>query len=205
MSEERGLITDQLSNIIEVIQLGRKTGQLIVERGEGTRLEKGEIIFMRGQITQARCNQRSGQEALNQLNRWGVCRYMFTPTSIIPGTATGPLGPLTLPSLQALRDTSPQLHALSPTQSTSNTNAFQQTDVHQVIGASIPVRTVSGDKALRLLDQAGLSRSHFRLFLLIDGKRSINELIRLAGKNYEDVHKLLRDLASIGLIYMDRQ
>jgi hypothetical protein len=43
MSEERGLTTDQLSNIIQVIQLGRKSSQLIVERGEGMTLENGEI------------------------------------------------------------------------------------------------------------------------------------------------------------------
>ena len=201
MSEERGLATDQLSNIIQVIQLGRKSGQLIVERGEGMTLENGEITFIHGQITQARWNHRSGQEALNQLNNWGACRFMFTPTLTAPDTITGPL---TLPSTQIPRDTNPQIRALPHTQGIPRTNVSQPTGAHRAIGPSTPQRTISGDKALRLLDQAGLSRSHLRLFLLIDGKRTINELTRLVGKRYEDVHKLLQDLESAGLILKDR-
>lgn len=201
MSEERGLATDQLSNIIQVIQLGRKSGQLIVERGEGMTLESGEITFMRGQITQARWNNRSGQEALNQLNIWGACRFMFTPALTVTDTLTGPLA---LPTTPLPRDTNPQMRSLPHTQGIPRTNLSQSTGAHQAIDPSAPRRTISGDKALRLLDQAGLSRSHLRLFLLIDGKRTINELTRLVGKKNEDVHKLLQDLESTGLIFKDR-
>jgi hypothetical protein len=201
MSEERGLATDQLTNIIQVIQLGRKSGQLIVERGEGMTMESGEITFIRGQITQARWNHLRGQEALNQLNNWGACRFKFTPTLTVNDTVTGPL---ILSSAQVPKDTNPRLHALPHTQSIPSTNDSRPTDAHQAIG-SIPRRTVSGDKALRLLDQARLSRSHLHLFLLIDGKRTIDELARLVGKKYEDVHKLLQDLEITGLIYKYRK
>jgi hypothetical protein len=200
MSEERGLATDQLSNIIQVIQLGRKSGQLIVERGEGKTLESGEITFFRGQITQARWNHRSGLEALRQLNTWGACRFMFTPTPTDSGTATGPL---TLPSIQAPRNTSP-LYALSHTQGIPRTNLSHPADAQRAIDPSIPQRTISGDKALYLLDQVGLSRSHLRLFLLIDGKRTIDELTRLVGKKHEDVRKLLLDLEITGLIHQGK-
>lgn len=201
MSEERGLVTDQLSNIIQVIQLGRKSGQLIVERGEGMTLENGEITFMHGKITQARWNNRSGQEALNQLNTWGACRFMFTPALTVTDTLTGPL---TLPSTRISRNTNPQVRALPHTQGLPRTNVSQSTGAHQAVDPSTPQRAISGDKALRLLDQAGLTRSHLRLFLLIDGKRTINELTRLVGKDHKDVHKLLQDLESTGLIFKNR-
>jgi hypothetical protein len=164
-------------------------------------LENGELTFMHGQITQACWNNRSGKEALKLLNLWGACRFTFTPTLTTTDTLTGPL---TSPSTQVPRDTKPQMHALPNTQGIPRTDLSQSTGAHQAIDPSAPQRTIAGDKALRLLDQAGLSRSHLRLFLLVDGKRTINELTRLVGKKNEDVHKLLQDLENTGLIFKDR-
>src|SRR5579883_3019110 len=147
MSEERGLATDQLSNIIQVIQLGRKSGQLVVERGEGKTLESGELTFFCGQITQARWNHYSGQEALRQLNTWGACRFTFTPTPTGPATATGPL---TLPSTRLTGDTVP-LRAQSRMQALSDTHSPRSTGALPPLDLAIPQRTMAGDKALRLI------------------------------------------------------
>jgi hypothetical protein len=200
MSEERGLATDQLSNIIQVIELGRKSGQLIVERGEGQMVENGEITFFHGQITYARCNYHSGQEALRQLNTWGACRFMFTPVSTGTTIVTGPRP---LPLTGNPKSTRP-LYALPHPHETPRYTPLQSTRTQQAIAPSIPQRTIFGDKALHLLDQAGLSRFHLRLFLLIDGKRTVDELTRLVGKKHEDVRKWLLDLESTGLIHQGR-
>ncbi|MBV9614035.1 MAG: DUF4388 domain-containing protein, partial [Ktedonobacteraceae bacterium] len=77
MSQKRGTVTDRLLNVIQVLQLGKKTGHLTVERDEGKGQEKGEIIFVQGQVTQAYGGNLRGQEALNWLSTWGACRFIF--------------------------------------------------------------------------------------------------------------------------------
>jgi len=51
-----------------------------------------------------------------------------------------------------------------------------------------------------MIEQNRLSRSHRQLFLLIDGRRSAQELARLARKSQQDLDALLHDLARIGVI-----
>ena len=77
MSQRRGTITHNLLNVIQVIQLGRKTGFLMVERGKGTSREEGEIVFVSGQIIEASSGDIVGQQALEWLKTWGVCRFLF--------------------------------------------------------------------------------------------------------------------------------
>src|SRR5437660_6273370 len=104
MSQRRGTTTDRLSNVIEVIQLGRRTGFLTVERGEGPGREEGELTFVHGQVTYARGGQFVGQRALEWLHSWGACRFTFV--SSVPGRSTQPLHetPRTL-STQPFKDT----------------------------------------------------------------------------------------------------
>ncbi|TMC61826.1 MAG: DUF4388 domain-containing protein, partial [Chloroflexota bacterium] len=49
MPHQRETATDRLSNVIQVIQLGKKSGLLTVERGEGITFEEGAITFVNGQ------------------------------------------------------------------------------------------------------------------------------------------------------------
>lgn len=53
MPQQPTTLTDQLANVVAVIQLGRKTGTLTVERGSGSSLERGTIHFVNGLMTQA--------------------------------------------------------------------------------------------------------------------------------------------------------
>lgn len=53
---------------------------------------------------------------------------------------------------------------------------------------------------MRLIEHMGLSRIHRRLFLLIDGGRTVKELIRLMAHEPEDVQRLLQDLERAGVI-----
>lgn len=213
MSQRRGTTTDRLSNVIQVIQLGRKTGFLTVERGEGSGREEGELTFVHGQITYARGGQFVGQRALEWLNSWGACRFTFV--SSVPGRSTQPLHetPRALPT-QPFKDTGahPQLPRMfdtpHPPTSPYNTNNREWNEPPSggfgvrtsPLNLSYPRRIWQDDESLRLLDQAGLSRLHRHLFLLIDGRRSTIELIRLMARPQEEVKRLLYDLERIGII-----
>ncbi len=61
-------------------------------------------------------------------------------------------------------------------------------------------RLQEGPTALHYIEQIKLSRVHRRLFLLIDGKRSVPDLAHLMGKPPEEIYPLLSDLERAGLI-----
>lgn len=63
-----------------------------------------------------------------------------------------------------------------------------------------PQRSCTPEEGLRRLTQANLSRHHRQLYLLIDGNRSVMELIRLTGRQPGEVQQLLYDLERIGIV-----
>jgi len=196
MSQGRGIPTDQLTNVIQVLRMGRKSGQLNVERGEGMMLERGEIAFANGQITQAHTGELSGQQAFNKLNNWGACRFTFT--AISPphdGYSITPQPQLTW--IQSVKETNPALLRTRPT-TDADALARQSAGVSSI--SIIPKRIRSNDMALHLLEEAGLSRLHRSLFFLIDGKRTTTELTRLMARSNDEVRRLLLDLERIGII-----
>src|SRR5579883_403545 len=233
MPQQRETVTDRLANVIEVIQLGRKTGQLSVERGAGSTYEEGYISFLNGQIIQAVTGWRSGQEALNWLSDWGTCRFTFIPdasartTSKLPALSapsTSPLSPTASASQKVLPAVAQPARPLPPVQrpvSTGKTESpggtSQLSPGFPVSGAGAtgnsvaapvypdteplaPYRTRQLDEALWLLERRGLSRAHRHLFLLIDGQRTVAELVRLTGRRQDEVQQLLRDLETATLI-----
>lgn len=77
MSKSRVTATDRLANVIEVVELGQRTGLLSAERGSGSVLEEGEIYFVSGRVIYAALAGLRGREALAALSRWGPCRFAF--------------------------------------------------------------------------------------------------------------------------------
>ena len=51
------------------------------------------------------------------------------------------------------------------------------------------------------MDVMGFSRTHRRLLLLVDGQRSVPELIRLVGRSSEEVFQQLSELERAGFIH----
>src|SRR4051812_21954611 len=94
MAQQREATTDRLVGIIASIKMERRSGQLTVRRGTGPTSEEGTLIFLRGQITLASVERRTGSDALNWLSTWGQARYIFTPTaSEIDSPTTFPTQP----------------------------------------------------------------------------------------------------------------
>nr|MDQ2716835.1 DUF4388 domain-containing protein [Chloroflexota bacterium] len=81
MPQQRGTITERLTDVIQVIQMGRKSGLLTADRGEGRTFEEGAITFVNGQVAQATATHLNGQEALNWLKTWGTCYFTFVPAA----------------------------------------------------------------------------------------------------------------------------
>ncbi|MFL5658620.1 MAG: DUF4388 domain-containing protein [Ktedonobacteraceae bacterium] len=206
MQQQPATLTDRLANVIEVIQLGRKTGILTAERDTGSMLEHGMITFVKGQVTQTSVGQHTGFPAFKVLKTWGTCRFAFTPsdTSQITQQTTQPLSPITgEASTQRGFVTDPTLRIPA----TGKQNGVMAAGMNSVRsmhsgpaagGVPSPIRPYN--EALVWIERVGLSRAHRRLFLLIDGYRTIPELVRLMGRGEDEVNALLRDLEGANLI-----
>ncbi len=90
MAKPRVTATDRLSNVIDVVELGQRTGLLTVERGSGSVLEEGEIYFVSGRAVYASLAGLRGREALAGLSRWGSCRFAFDKDAPRPSSNLAP-------------------------------------------------------------------------------------------------------------------
>lgn len=207
MPQQPATSTDRLTNVIEVIQLGRKTGILTAERDVGSMLEHGMITFVNGRVIQASVGQHTGFPAFSVLKTWSTCRFAFTPSDIsqITQQITQPLPPVTGEvSIQRGFVTDPTLRTPATDNGlmTAREQGMNSTwGMHSNLAAGgIPYPIRPYDEALVWIQRMGLSRAHRRLFLLIDGYRTLPELVRLMGRREDEVNALLRDLEGADLI-----
>lgn len=201
MPQQPATSTDRLANVIEVIQLGRKTGILTAERNAGTMLEQGVITFVKGQVTQASAGQYTGFPAFSVLKTWGTCRFSFTP--IDASRTTQPLTTVTgeAPTLRGFSK-DPTLRARAPANHgpiAAEGSGMDGASSNPAEGR-LPYPVLPYDEALVWIERRGLSRAHRQLFLLIDGHRTKAELVRLTGRGEGEVYALLRDLEVAGVI-----
>ena len=77
MTKPRVTTADRLSNLFEVVELGRRSGLLTVERGSAGALEQGEVYFSLGRAIYALVEGLQGRDALTVLGGWGQCRFAF--------------------------------------------------------------------------------------------------------------------------------
>ncbi len=83
----RQIFADKLSDVIHILQLAHKTGQLCVEHvGGGNVSEQGTIFFVNGQITQASTGAYQGASALARLQTWADCHFAFCPGTSQPSS-----------------------------------------------------------------------------------------------------------------------
>ena len=94
MQPQRETLTDSLADIIQILQIGFRSGTLTVERGEGRGLEEGYLIFVNGRIVDARTGQYTNWSAFNYLKTWGSCRFSFDSDTATPLTPAPPAPPM---------------------------------------------------------------------------------------------------------------
>lgn len=213
MSQQRETATDRLVSIIQLLQLGKRTGLLTARRGEGMAQEEGTISFVKGQVTQASVGRRNGSEALNALTTWGSCRFTFDSSEDTANQPTLPSIPRITPPGDITRDVGARIQ--SPTLGSKRTEPLTIRDTSGVRAypnltngttptptTIAPYRVQQIDSALHTIENMGLSRAHRRIFLLIDGQRTTTELVRLMGRSASEVHRLLNDLEQATVIQM---
>jgi hypothetical protein len=211
-----GILTAHLISIIQTLQLSRKTGTLIARRGEGAFIEEGRMVFTNGRIAETRTGHYSGTEAFNRMSAWENCLVTFlapdssvvflsrdTPTPDTPAPNT--LAPINVSS----RVTSPLPKGARPVHEDYNGLWSHPTSgplprfgmpTEQELATGLPFLSMPLPHVLRTIEQKGLSRLHRQVVLLIDGRRSVEELARLIGRTISDVYRLLHDLIGIGLV-----
>lgn len=214
MSQQPKTETDRLANVIQVLQLGQKTGLLVVERNDGPNFEQGVITLVNGQIIQASVGQRQGQDALAWLGSWGHCRFSFSAEQ--KPMSTGTTGHMSTLSPhrergynQSLRwplpITTPEwMHAQQPLSTTTTGNPYSNGSgpLTAMAWSTTPLRTRQIEEGMHFMEKIGLSRTHRRLFLLIDGRRPLQELARLMSLEPAEAHRLLKDLERAGVVQL---
>ena len=207
------VIATRLVSIIQTVQLSRETGILIAKRGEGTSVEEGRIVFSSGRITEVKTSRSNISDAFNHLSTWENCLVSFLPQDaskdisyLLEGPSTGAS---VLPDTQKFIPTTPLPKGARPVH-----ERFQnQSHNTPVSNPPLPV-VFTGQElviptpfliqplpvALQRIEQMGLSRAHRQLVLLINGKRSLEELAHGMGRTINNVQELVRDLAHFGLI-----
>ncbi len=203
MQSQRRAMTDCLADLIHIIRMGEKSGVLTVERGEGRSLEEGLIIFVRGQVVEARVNQRSGLAAFTYLNAWQVCHFSFIAQAaneaLWPPQITQPLPPANggFADNTSIAN-SPYFGTVTQVSQADGLHEYRDIPAAQF---TIPFRLLAGEEMLQRPENNGrLPRVHRRLLLLINGQRSVSQLARLMARNIDELQELLNDLERSGFI-----
>lgn len=207
------VIATRLVSIIQAIQLGRETGILIAKRGEGNSAEEGRIVFTSGRITEVKTSRPNISDAFNHISTWENCLVSFIPQDsskdisyLLEGSSKDAsissegqkfISSTPLPKgARPVHEHSQDLPRNTPVSNLSLPVAF----TGQELVASVPLLLQPLPVALQRIDQVGLSRAHRQLVLLIDGKRSLENLAHGMGRTMSNIQELLRDLTRSGFI-----
>ncbi|WP_161981824.1 DUF4388 domain-containing protein [Dictyobacter alpinus] len=195
---QRDTTADQLIKVIQVLQLGRKTGILTVERGEGSTFEEGMLVFADGLIIGAKIGYRNGMDACNLLYTWTQCRFAFIPQSPTQDTPSSRSYPhksdLDVPPPPDTR----------PTVLTPSPNQKQERTPRMPTHTEVPYqKKLLPGRSVQLIETARLSRAHKHLFMLVNGERTLTDLARLTGRQVQEVATQLNDLEKIGVIHRE--
>jgi hypothetical protein len=183
MSQGQGVVTDHLVNIIQTIQLRHGTGLLTAKRGVGNNLEEGRLIFTNGKVTEAHCGRHTGPDALNYLSTWERCLVLFVSQQV-------------LQDLIVSRETS-----ISSAETIySSTQMVPYTPRPDSTESVVPQLNYSYTSALEITKRMNFSRPHRQLLLLIDGKRSADDLAQLFKRDLFQIYTILQDLAHAKII-----
>src|SRR5260370_32156678 len=77
---------ERVKDVIDLLNVRRRSGLLSVERFVGGRFEEGEIYFEQGRPTYARTGDLNGKDALSWLTNWREVYFAFDKDAPLPTT-----------------------------------------------------------------------------------------------------------------------
>lgn len=211
MSRRVTTTVDSLVTIIQTLSNGGMSGHLIAKRNNAMgSSEEGEIFFVRGGIVEAKTGYRRGVDALIWMSSWEDCTFSFQPSKEsehVPVLSPDILKHETKAPIMS--NTPERKHIPSVRKIVGEKDKKKLVDTDALIVPPkplsrevVPSRTEAYDQALQLMRVAEYSRIHHHMFLLVDGRRSVAELIRITGRREDDVARFLRDLERLHIIHI---
>lgn len=175
MSLDGSLEDFGLSDVLQLIHIGKRTGVLTVTKNG----DIAKVYFQDGEAVHATLNEEVGEPAVFQLFNWTKGTFHFE-TQIIPSPKTITIGSQNL-ILEATRhiDEWAKLRTLIPSRNT-------------VLGFSPNPREGS--------ENITLEPHEWRILSLVDGRRTVTKIAELSGFNELKTVKILYGLVSSGLL-----
>jgi hypothetical protein len=175
MGLEGNLKDFDLSDILQLIQMGKKTGALEVESGN----DVGNIFFNEGAAVHAIATDIKGDEAVNRILRWRQGSFAFKP------------------------DVTTDQHSIQAPLQHLVLEAARQIDEWQDIQKLLPsmdiVLAIEENPAAGTED-IKLEPAEWRVLALVDGLRNINQVVKESHMGDFETCKVLYGLVSSGLL-----
>jgi len=175
MGLEGNLKDFDLSDILQLIQMGKKTGSLEVESGN----DSGRIFFNEGTAIHATATDIKGDEAVNRILRWRQGSFAFKP------------------------DVTTDQHSIQAPLQHLVLEAARQIDEWQDIQKLLPsmdlILAIEENPAAGTED-IKLQPAEWRILALVDGLRTINQVVKESHMGDFETCKVLYGLVSSGLL-----
>jgi len=163
-----------LADILQMLQMGSRTGALSLRRGE----EVGTLYFREGELVHATFSNLTGEKAAYQLLRWQMGRFRFD-TSILPTRRSITISATNL-ILEAAR---------------------RADEVEGLKGGMPPEKTILQLADVDTsMENIQLKPNEWKIISLIDGKRSIDQICVACSQEKVDTLQTLEKLLSHGLL-----
>ena len=220
------VFTERLVQVLQSIALQQQTGSLSVEHVGEQGSEKGEIFFVNGDTVFARTERESGETALHRVMNWNEVRYIFTEGAKAPmgmemrnrgrfaqRPVHGTMRPVVPIELQETRQTPaigmpaipksirPPAITVTPafpyakvpaSQREAGVENHPQPGIHAIFRV---LPTVTMQPVMMKME-----RRERIIFLLLDGRRTLQDVARLVHRDELDVARILVRLYKQGYI-----
>ncbi|TMD59398.1 MAG: DUF4388 domain-containing protein [Chloroflexi bacterium] len=180
MANDRAMMANSVSNMLESARLRRQSGRLSIEQANNGRIQEGEIHLQAGQPVYARLGQIVGQEALTRLLLWRNVQFTFHLDT-----------PAAAPSAGAY-----PLPAQSSSEQSNGSGSSRVSPSSPGIEWLVPQKRDTERDVLSL----PLTRRQRFIYFLVDGRRSLSDLSRCTGKTIQEIELILSELQAQGLV-----
>ena len=177
MSLQGNLVDFDLTDVLQLIHLGKKNGALEIE----TEGDRGEIYFENGKVLFAKTKTKMGEDSIHQILRWSEGKFLFSPEKHAPERKMDiPIQNLILDAAKQI-DEWKRLEKLIPSV--------------EMLVDFVEDPEVSSE-------EISLSPEEWKILSLITGEKSIRDIAQLAKMTEFNTAKIFYGLVSSGLVQL---